>query len=324
MKAYLHILRIAASSILINQYANALSIGKHNIHKRRPFIIRKPATPLPLPFDTEDKSSKRNLASSVKRARRKKRKSGWYRRRDRRDFQLNYKDTEDDISDMQEKSARRVLSKISLRSLRRRRSASIVVQEESFAVDELVFGDNVDNDSLLEPPSPLEIDSSQKVQAKRSSRKKKPKAIVTNVHELREAILDRGFELRDIELNYSPPPSLRSSNSTTFQHFNEHYSSIDPSNNTSNNIFTHDVLNLLYRRYHSQSTPANRAANDNATLALAIEGGGMRGAVSGGMAAAIVCLGLSNAFDSIYGSSAGSIIGSYFVSRQLYLGELNR
>ena len=45
----------------------------------------------------------------------------------------------------------------------------------------------------------------------------------------------------------------------------------------------------------------------------------MRGAVSGGMAAAICCLGLSNAFDSIYGSSAGSIIGSYFVSRQLYL-----
>ena len=37
------------------------------------------------------------------------------------------------------------------------------------------------------------------------------------------------------------------------------------------------------------------------------------------MAAAIVCLGLSDAFDSVYGSSAGSIIGSYFVSRQLYL-----
>ena len=63
----------------------------------------------------------------------------------------------------------------------------------------------------------------------------------------------------------------------------------------------------------------SRAANDTAVLSLAIEGGGMRGAVSGGMAAAIACLGLSNAFDSIYGSSAGSIIGSYFVSRQLYL-----
>ena len=37
------------------------------------------------------------------------------------------------------------------------------------------------------------------------------------------------------------------------------------------------------------------------------------------MAAAIVCLGLSDAFDAVYGSSAGSIIGSYFVSRQLYL-----
>lgn len=239
---------------------------------------------------------------------------------------MNYKDTEDDISDVQEqeKSVRRVLSNIRLRSLRRRRSASIaVVQEESFVVDELVLGNTVDNEGPLEPPLLLEIDPSL-VKPKKSSRRKKPKAIVTNVHELREAILDRGFELRDIELNYSPPPSLRSSNTTTFQHFNEHYSSTDPSNDTSNNIFTHDVLNLLHRRYHSQSTPANRAADDNATLALAIEGGGMRGAVSGGMAAAIVCLGLSNAFDSIYGSSAGSIIGSYFVSRQLYLGELNR
>jgi hypothetical protein len=45
----------------------------------------------------------------------------------------------------------------------------------------------------------------------------------------------------------------------------------------------------------------------------------MRGAVSGGMAAAVVGLGLADAFDAIYGSSAGSVIGSYFVSRQLYL-----
>ena len=45
----------------------------------------------------------------------------------------------------------------------------------------------------------------------------------------------------------------------------------------------------------------------------------MRGAISGGMAAVIACLGLSNSSDSIYGSSARSIIRSYFVSRQLYL-----
>ena len=84
-------------------------------------------------------------------------------------------------------------------------------------------------------------------------------------------------------------------------------------------LFSHDVLNLLHQRYHSKSTPMHRSANDTAVLALAIEGGGMRGAVSGGMAAAIACLGLSDAFDKVYGSSAGSIIGSYFVSRQLYL-----
>lgn len=54
-----------------------------------------------------------------------------------------------------------------------------------------------------------------------------------------------------------------------------------------------------------------------AHLALAIEGGGMRGAVSAGMASAIAVLGLSNVFDSIYGSSAGSVIGAYMVSRQM-------
>ena len=43
----------------------------------------------------------------------------------------------------------------------------------------------------------------------------------------------------------------------------------------------------------------------------------MRGAVSAGMAAALMCLGLSDSFDSIYGSSAGSVIGAYMVSRQL-------
>jgi patatin-like phospholipase/acyl hydrolase len=42
-------------------------------------------------------------------------------------------------------------------------------------------------------------------------------------------------------------------------------------------------------------------------------GGGMRGAVSAGMAAAIAGLGLTDAFDVIYGSSAGSVIGAYMV-----------
>ena len=65
--------------------------------------------------------------------------------------------------------------------------------------------------------------------------------------------------------------------------------------------FSHDVLNLLQKRYRSKSTPMSRVPDDTSVLALTIEGGGMRGAVSSGMAAAIACLGLSNAFDSVYG-----------------------
>mmetsp|Transcript_12235 Transcript_12235/g.22940 ORF Transcript_12235/g.22940 Transcript_12235/m.22940 type:complete len:507 (+) Transcript_12235:1-1521(+) len=43
----------------------------------------------------------------------------------------------------------------------------------------------------------------------------------------------------------------------------------------------------------------------------------MRGAVSAGMASAIAVLGLSDVFDCIYGSSAGSVVGAYMVSRQM-------
>lgn len=43
----------------------------------------------------------------------------------------------------------------------------------------------------------------------------------------------------------------------------------------------------------------------------------MRGAISAGMVAAIKYIGLENTFDVIYGSSAGSIVGAYFVARQL-------
>ncbi|KAL3909083.1 MAG: hypothetical protein SGILL_008231 [Bacillariaceae sp.] len=43
----------------------------------------------------------------------------------------------------------------------------------------------------------------------------------------------------------------------------------------------------------------------------------MRGCVSAGMVAAIAALGLSDSIDKIYGSSAGSVVGAYFVSRQV-------
>ncbi|HEX2088218.1 MAG TPA: patatin-like phospholipase family protein [Solirubrobacteraceae bacterium] len=51
-----------------------------------------------------------------------------------------------------------------------------------------------------------------------------------------------------------------------------------------------------------------------ARVALVVEGGGMRGAVSGGMALALDELGLARAFDAAYGSSAGTLNAMWLVS----------
>jgi predicted patatin/cPLA2 family phospholipase len=49
-------------------------------------------------------------------------------------------------------------------------------------------------------------------------------------------------------------------------------------------------------------------------IALVVEGGGMRGAVSGGMALGLDELGLAGAFDAAYGSSAGTLNAMWLVS----------
>ena len=51
-----------------------------------------------------------------------------------------------------------------------------------------------------------------------------------------------------------------------------------------------------------------------ARVALVVEGGGMRGAVSGGMALGLDELGLAGAFDAAYGSSAGTLNAMWLVS----------
>lgn len=77
----------------------------------------------------------------------------------------------------------------------------------------------------------------------------------------------------------------------------------------------HPVAQLLHERMAVGSKPGQRG--DGARIGLAIEGGGMRGAVSAGAAAALNLLGLSDAFDAVYGSSAGALIAAFFISRQL-------
>jgi hypothetical protein len=79
---------------------------------------------------------------------------------------------------------------------------------------------------------------------------------------------------------------------------------------------THPTIQLMLQRLRENSKPGNRSLNDEYKVALCIEGGGMRGCVSAGASAALSFLGLNDAVDIVYGSSAGAMIGAYFVSRQ--------
>ncbi len=74
----------------------------------------------------------------------------------------------------------------------------------------------------------------------------------------------------------------------------------------------HPVLDLIADRAASGSRPGAR--DDDARVALAIEGGGMRGAITGGMALAIDKLGLLPVFDDVYGASAGTLNAAWLIS----------
>src|SRR3954466_9326738 len=81
--------------------------------------------------------------------------------------------------------------------------------------------------------------------------------------------------------------------------------SSSPTTSSPGSALSHPVLGALRER------PAG------ARVALVIEGGGMRGAVSGGMALALDELGLADAFDAAYGSSAGCLNAMWLVSGRL-------
>lgn len=80
------------------------------------------------------------------------------------------------------------------------------------------------------------------------------------------------------------------------------------------------VRDLLLARVDEDSRPGART--DNAHLVLAVEGGGMRGAVSSGMLLALEQLGFRDAFDEVVGTSAGAIAGAFFVTGQGTPGSL--
>ena len=78
------------------------------------------------------------------------------------------------------------------------------------------------------------------------------------------------------------------------------------------------LVDLMRSRLSSASAPGNR--KDAYHLALVLEGGGMRGVISIGLAAGLEKLGLTGTFDSIHGSSAGACAAAYFAAGQSDLG----
>lgn len=74
------------------------------------------------------------------------------------------------------------------------------------------------------------------------------------------------------------------------------------------------VRDVVLSRLDSGSVPGERT--DGHRVILAVEGGGMRGAVSSGMLLALEQLGLRNSFDTVVGTSAGAIAGAFFATGQ--------
>jgi len=77
----------------------------------------------------------------------------------------------------------------------------------------------------------------------------------------------------------------------------------------------HPVLRLLLNRLQDGSTPGSRG-DDRFKLGLVVEGGGMRGIVTGAMLMGLQDMGMLNVFDAVYGASAGAINSTYFLSGQ--------
>jgi len=142
---------------------------------------------------------------------------------------------------------------------------------------------------------------------RKKRKKQKETVIVDTVDGLRHAILDQQLSLSDTTI---VERETNTNNQKTDSKLSGDVAESSP-------LMDHAVRNLIKERFLGRSTPGNRHASDNSTLAIAIEGGGMRGCVSAGMVAAITALGLSDSIDTIYGSSAGSVVGAYMVSRQV-------
>jgi predicted acylesterase/phospholipase RssA len=84
---------------------------------------------------------------------------------------------------------------------------------------------------------------------------------------------------------------------------------------------SHPALRIAVERTRAGSRPRERT--DPHVLALAIEGGGMGGAVTAGMCVMLDALGLIPSFDLVYGCSSGALNGLWTAAGQAPLGATN-
>ncbi|NUT47582.1 MAG: patatin [Saccharothrix sp.] len=78
----------------------------------------------------------------------------------------------------------------------------------------------------------------------------------------------------------------------------------------------HPVREVLRRRRASGSRPGRR--DDGFKVGLAVEGGGLRGVVSGAMLSALEDMGFADGFDDVYTCSSGAVNGAYFITRRTW------
>lgn len=77
---------------------------------------------------------------------------------------------------------------------------------------------------------------------------------------------------------------------------------------------------VILERLRTGSEPGNR--DDPHRVALAVEGGGMRGVVSAGMLLALEQLGMTACVDVVVGTSAGAVSGAFFVAGRAVEGSV--
>ena len=83
---------------------------------------------------------------------------------------------------------------------------------------------------------------------------------------------------------------------------------------------TASTIDVMLDRLRSRSAPGAR--DDPWRVALAVEGGGMRGVISAGMLLALEQLGLRTTIDLVVGTSAGALASAFFIDGRTVEGSV--